>query len=429
MRTKIRRLQTATIAIVVCAAWVVPTSITRAQAAATPSTPTSFRVQVTGQGRPMILIPGLMSSGDTWTSTVARYQGRFRCHVLTLAGFAGVPPITQPLLATVRTELVAYIRAQRLGRPVIVGHSLGGTLALALAADHPDLAGSLVIVDSLPFLAGAQLRAKTLDDARAGIAAMRAYMANQTPEQFQAYIQAGTATEYMVTGASDHDRIKAWGLGSDQRTAADALADLMSIDVRQDAAKIASPTLVLGTWIGLHEQLKKYGVALSRADVIQTFEQQFANLPKLHFHHHGHRQALHHVRRPGVVLRRARPVSRQPGISSSAREALKNDTARPGRPYWICQAAGWGGFLAYVLGGYLLTNHPKTASDVVSIVFFNGVVCPAATHGLRHWTVHARLAPAFQPASVRSARRSGRRLRGRPDRGGRARAGSRRPVS
>ena len=40
---------------------------------------------------------------------------------------------------------------------------------------------------------------------------------------------------------------------------------------------------MLGTWIGLHEQLKKYGMALSRADVVQTFEQQFARLPKLHF--------------------------------------------------------------------------------------------------------------------------------------------------
>jgi pimeloyl-ACP methyl ester carboxylesterase len=279
MDTKIRRLQAAAMAIVVCAVGAVQISRTHAQASA----PTSFRVQVTGQGRPMILIPGFMSSGETWTSTVARYQDRFQCHVLTLAGFAGVPPIAQPLLATVRTELAAYIRSQRLDRPVIVGHSLGGTMALALAADHPDLVGPLVIVDSLPFLAGAQLQAKTLDDARAGIAAMRAYMANQTAEQFQAYIKAGTATEYMITSASDHDRIKQWGLGSDQRTAADAMADLMSLDLRQDAARIASPALVLGTWIGLHEQLKKYGIALSRADVVQTFEQQFAKLPKLHF--------------------------------------------------------------------------------------------------------------------------------------------------
>lgn len=243
----------------------------------------SFRVQVTGKGRPMILIPGLSSSGDTWTSTVARYQDRFQCHVLTLAGFAGVAPIAQPLLAAVRAELPAYIREQHLDHPVIVGHSLGGTLALAIAADHPDLVGPLVIVDSLPFLAGAQMQAKTLDDAKPSIAAMRAYMSSQTPEQYQTYVKAGTATMFMVKSPADHDVIKQWGLGSDQRTVADAMADLMAMDLRADVAKITSPTLVLGTWIGLHEQLKSYNIALSRADVMQTFEQQFAKLPALHF--------------------------------------------------------------------------------------------------------------------------------------------------
>jgi two-component system LytT family sensor kinase len=57
----------------------------------------------------------------------------------------------------------------------------------------------------------------------------------------------------------------------------------------------------------------------------------------------------------------------------------------PGRPYWICQVAGWGGFTAYVLGGYFLTEHPRYVSDVASIVIFNSLICPAATHGLRYW--------------------------------------------
>jgi pimeloyl-ACP methyl ester carboxylesterase len=280
MTTPIRRIHTAALVSLLSVAL---SLVARAQAPAAATTPTSFKVQVTGQGRPMILIPGLMSSGDTWKSTVARYQDRFRCHVLTLAGFAGVPPIKDPLLATVRRELVDYIRAQRLDRPIIVGHSLGGTLALVIAAEHPELTGPLVIVDSLPFLAGAQMQAKTLDEAKAGIAAMRAYMSTQTPEQFQAYIKAGTATEFMVTKPADHDTIKEWGLGSDQRTAAEAMADLMSIDVRMDIAKITAPALVLGTWSGLHEQLQKYGVALSRADVVRTFDEQFVKLPKLHF--------------------------------------------------------------------------------------------------------------------------------------------------
>jgi len=231
----------------------------------------------------MILIPGFMSSGDTWQSTCARYRDRFRCHVITLAGFAGVPAITEPLLATVRKELAAYIQTQHLDHPVIVGHSLGGTLALALASDHPELTGPLVIVDSLPFLAGAQMQAKTLEDAKPSIAAMRAYMSSQSSEQFQTYIKAGAATEFMVTAAADHGRIKQWGLASDQRTGAEAMADLMGIDLRLDVARIGVPTLVLGTWIGLHEQLKKYGMALSREDVTRTFQEQFAKLPKLHF--------------------------------------------------------------------------------------------------------------------------------------------------
>src|SRR5678816_2523854 len=97
MTTPIRRIHTVVLVSLLCAAM---SLVARAQAPGASMTPTSFKVQVVGQGRPMILIPGLMSSGDTWKSTVARYQDRFRCHVLTLAGFAGVPPIKDPLPAS-----------------------------------------------------------------------------------------------------------------------------------------------------------------------------------------------------------------------------------------------------------------------------------------------------------------------------------------
>jgi pimeloyl-ACP methyl ester carboxylesterase len=231
----------------------------------------------------MILIPGLSSSGDTWNATVARYRERFTCHVLTLAGFAGVPPIEQPLLASVRTELVDYIQGHQLTRPILVGHSLGGTLALAIAADHPDLVGPIVVVDSLPFLAGAQFQVKSLEEAKAGIAAMRAYMANQTRNQYDEYVRSGAATSFMVTSPQDLETIKQWGLASDPRTVADTMADLLGLDLREDVARIRTPTLVLGTWIGLHQQLSKYGTNVPREAFVQTFNDQFARLPRLHF--------------------------------------------------------------------------------------------------------------------------------------------------
>jgi len=59
-----------------------------------------------------------------------------------------------------------------------------------------------------------------------------------------------------------------------------------------------------------------------------------------------------------------------------------------GRLYWICQAAGWGSFLAYVLIAYLATNPVYQPWDIASITFFNGVVCPVLTHRLRAW-MHA----------------------------------------
>jgi hypothetical protein len=58
---------------------------------------------------------------------------------------------------------------------------------------------------------------------------------------------------------------------------------------------------------------------------------------------------------------------------------------RPGRLYWICQAAGWGSFTAWVLGWYLLSVPAVHLWDVVSIVFFNAVLCPAITHALRRY--------------------------------------------
>jgi len=247
------------------------------------ATPHAFRVEVSGHGRPMILIPGLSSSGDTYKTTVARYQDRFQCHVITLAGFAGVPPMNGSMLAAARVEIAAYIRDRKLDHPVIVGHSLGGTLALAIAADHPDLVGPIVVVDSLPFLAGAQFQAKSVDDAKASIAAMRAYMTNQTRQQYEDYARSGAATKFMVTSPADLEVIKQWGLTSDQQTVAAAMADLMSLDLREDVVRVTSPTLVLGTWAGLAEQLKSYNIVLSRADVLETFKQQFAKVSRLHF--------------------------------------------------------------------------------------------------------------------------------------------------
>jgi pimeloyl-ACP methyl ester carboxylesterase len=208
-----------------------------------------FQVKVTGHGKPMILIPGLSSSGETWDSTVAHYRDRFECHVLTVAGFAGVPRVPAPMLDKVRDGLADYIRTQKLDHPVIVGHSLGGFLALDLAARYPDLPGRIVIVDAYPFLAGIADPTMTAEKARATAEQTRSYIADMTQDSYERYVKSGLGTRMMVRSEANFDRITAWGLASDRTAVADAMAELFGADLRDELARITVPALVLGSWI------------------------------------------------------------------------------------------------------------------------------------------------------------------------------------
>lgn len=243
----------------------------------------AFRVHITGQGSPMILIPGLSSSGDTWKGTVAHFGDHYKCYVLTLAGFAGVPPIHGPFLSTVRGQLAAYIQANHLDKPIIVGHSLGGNVALDLAAHDPNLVGPVVIVDSLPFYAGAWFQVKTVAQAKPIIASMHTYMLNETREQYDEYVKSGAATKYMVTSPADLKTIEQWGLASDPATVTEAMYEMLNQDLRPELSKITAPVLVLGTWAGLRDEMKLRNIDLTKSDVIKTFQEQYVGLPHLHF--------------------------------------------------------------------------------------------------------------------------------------------------
>lgn len=235
--------------------------------------PAAFTVDVTGQGRPLILIPGLASSGEVWQGTVARLcgpQAARQCHVLTLAGFAGVAPIAGDLLAQAEQQLADYIVAKKLGQPAIIGHSLGGFLALKMAIDHPQQTGKLLIVDSLPALGAAQLPSSTPEQLQAMSSQMQAAM--RTQDAASAITSQRRTVSGMASAPADVERIIGWGQRSDRETVIKTMGTLVASDLRQDVAKIKSPTLVLGTWIAY----KDYA---PRAAIEATFQQQYAQLP------------------------------------------------------------------------------------------------------------------------------------------------------
>ena len=121
-----------------------------------PFAPTRFSAIVQGSGPDVILIPGLTGSREVWKGSVAAVPG-YRYHLIQVAGFGGTPARGNArgnVVAPLAEEVASYIVANRLRRPAIVGHSMGGTVAMMVAARHPSLPGKVMVVDMLPQPAG-----------------------------------------------------------------------------------------------------------------------------------------------------------------------------------------------------------------------------------------------------------------------------------
>lgn len=114
--------------------------------------PTRFSAQVVGSGPDVLLIPGLGSGRNVWRRAVAAVPGH-RYHLIQVAGFAGEPArgnADGPVVAPLAAEIARYIESRDLDRPAVIGHSMGGTVGMMLAARHPDLVGRLMVVDMMP---------------------------------------------------------------------------------------------------------------------------------------------------------------------------------------------------------------------------------------------------------------------------------------
>ncbi|HVQ07164.1 MAG TPA: alpha/beta hydrolase [Allosphingosinicella sp.] len=128
----------------------------RAAPAAPDFAPTRFSVEVRGSGPDVILIPGLASGRGIWAELVRAVPG-YRYHLIHVHGFAGAPAGPNrrgAIVSPLAEEVARYIRQARLRRPALIGHSMGGTVAMMIGARYPSLAGRIMVVDMLPEPAG-----------------------------------------------------------------------------------------------------------------------------------------------------------------------------------------------------------------------------------------------------------------------------------
>lgn len=199
--------------------------------------------------RDVILIPGLSSSPRVWQGAIDHLGPGWRVHSIHIQGFAGAPAegnAEGPVAAPVAEEIARYIAEQGLEKPAVVGHSMGGTIGLMLAARHPDAVGRLMVVDMTPFMGamfGQPGTHPTAESVTPVADRIHAQMLNSPEETYRA--RAAETVAAMVRDEAAEPMILADTAASDRTVSANAYRELIVTDLRPELARITVPTEVV----------------------------------------------------------------------------------------------------------------------------------------------------------------------------------------
>ncbi|KFI07715.1 alpha/beta fold hydrolase [Massilia sp. BSC265] len=196
--------------------------------------------------RALVLVPGLSSGGWVWGQMVRDFAPTHTVYVVTLPGFDGRPPLGGDTFGdpfdAARGALTELIALRKLSKPVLIGHSLGATLGLALAQDLPERIGGVVAIDGLPVFPrtedmSPEQRTAMADGIRKQMAALAGPAFASQQHQYMRSIG-------MVDLAKADDAAKLTAR-SDPAAVAAYMGAVLSRDLRPGLAGVKAPVLML----------------------------------------------------------------------------------------------------------------------------------------------------------------------------------------
>jgi pimeloyl-ACP methyl ester carboxylesterase len=201
-----------------------------------------------GTGPPILLVHGLGGSALNWVAVAPKLVARRRVLVPDLPGHGRSSPL--PGLSTLTPladSLAELLRREGTGRVPVVGHSLGGLVALRLAVREPAAVSGVLLAAAAGISSGrraARYALRVLAVVRPGrrLAAHRGRIAASTRLRRAAFGWWGAADPDALSPAVVDGFLAGWELHTDTRSAARAL---VADDPRPDLEQIRCPALVV----------------------------------------------------------------------------------------------------------------------------------------------------------------------------------------
>lgn len=106
--------------------------------------------KTSGQGQPLVILHGLFGSLDNWLGVTPRLAEHFHVFVVDLRNHGQSPHSAEMNYPLMAEDVVKFFDARGLAQAAVLGHSMGGKVAMQFALSHPGRVGKLVVVDMAP---------------------------------------------------------------------------------------------------------------------------------------------------------------------------------------------------------------------------------------------------------------------------------------
>ncbi len=103
-----------------------------------------------GTGKPMIMLHGLLGMSDHWIPAAKQFSNNFRVIIPDLRNHGQSPHSTDFSYEIMQSDIAELMHELNINTATVIGHSMGGKLAMLLALNHPEKVEQLIVEDISP---------------------------------------------------------------------------------------------------------------------------------------------------------------------------------------------------------------------------------------------------------------------------------------
>ena len=106
--------------------------------------------RIEGTGAPLVIVHGLYGSSDNWLTVAKKLSSKFQIFSIDQRNHGRSPNSEEHTFEAMKNDLAGFFDQHKIGKAIVMGHSMGGKTAMSFAADYPEHIEKLIVVDIAP---------------------------------------------------------------------------------------------------------------------------------------------------------------------------------------------------------------------------------------------------------------------------------------